>query len=664
MRIRIPQIAVVYIIPVMVLAWTLYLRFYQGPYYLSNIDPEYIYLISGMNCATLDFNLIGHIDHPGTPLQLLTGLFIRIIHLFTGQQDIRPDVIAHPELYLALSSVMLAFLTFFVLLRLGLLTFRYTSDILGTIVLQTSYFFSGVGAGILARYSPDRLIPVIIVIFFIIYVKYLYDRGFTTNKFALFSGLVMGAGLMTKFNFAPLLILPLVLIPGWKYRGRYLLSLLGSTILFFLPISSRFQEFWKIMKNLVTHSGLYGSGERELVDTSSFLGNIFEILQNNPSFTVALILSAVAIVLLGTRKNWRTASRQEYLFLISSLFTIVVGLAVTAKHYKGYYAIPMLSLIPMMLYMQLRLIQTIRPAYSKWTGFFLYALLLFFPIRSAAGHFFRENSDLVNKRNTESFIRNQVSSKDYWIITPFWKPAPMPESGMVLGVSYFHHRWRYYPLFAKRFPRILTWEGNDAPLQHMRMKEANLEAALLSGNAIYLYSNPDWNTPEVCDYVERHASAAGIGLLRDTIIAAEGREEALIRYRNREGWKQSQELHRIKEPLLLEDENRIGPVVHLDGVHRGDFIAGSIVSINDPPAQSVPVEIRCVYTDEDGNQVTLRSEDPGDRIGVSRRMTELFEEIPSHPVDGRIRCYVEYLGEGSSSVSDFKIRIYSNASDH
>ena len=55
------------------------------PFYASRIDPEYVYLINGLNCGIFKFPRIGHMDHPGTPFQFFTGICIRFIHLFFGK---------------------------------------------------------------------------------------------------------------------------------------------------------------------------------------------------------------------------------------------------------------------------------------------------------------------------------------------------------------------------------------------------------------------------------------------------------------------------------------------------------------------------------------------------------------------------------------------------
>jgi len=683
-----------YIIPGIIIIWTIYLNFFLGPFYLRSIDPEYMYVISGLNCATLDFNKIGHIYHPGTPQQLLTGLFFRIIHLFAGHNDIVTDVISDPELYLSLSNLMLAGITFFLLLRLGLLVYKHTSSILGALVLQASNFYTGVHFGILSRYTPDRFMTVIILLFFILYIRYLYDQKFTVIKFSVLSGIVMGAGLVTKYNFIPLLILPIVLIPGWRNRATYILSGIGSAFIFFLPISSKFRSFWQIVKEMTMHSGLYGSGEQGIIDASSFFKNITLIFKNNPSFTIITVLGGLCILVLVFRPKLRALNRNGFLFLMASFISIILGLALTAKHYKGYYALPILSLIPMIFYTILQLFEnTVHFKYRTFFYAMFFAVLLLFPLMTTAKDFSGFNVDLQDKRTTEAFIQDQISSEDYFIITPIWMSTPMLENAMVLGVSYLHHRELSYLDYERIYPNILTWEGNENSLKHMRMRDADFKEVLLTGKGIHFISKPGWNGTELCEFVERFALDAGIRVQRDTVYIFEKIEENIIRYRNIDGWKRTVDLvcgfekHHHDQlycdnehifltgnfiiqdgisahgnySILLDNDRHRSPSYIVEGIKAGDVVSSSVKSSISPEDEIENILITCEYTDINGNTIVSNSDPSPGRIHEDWYMSDLFAKIESQPADSSIRCYVEYNGNESVFLDDFTLKIYSQS---
>ncbi|MEO5569462.1 MAG: hypothetical protein ABIT08_05770, partial [Bacteroidia bacterium] len=75
----------------------------RNPFYSSWSDPTYDYLFNGLNLAR--GHLDGHADHPGTPLQIYSGITIKFFHLFSNEDDIIKDVILRPEWYLFKMSI-------------------------------------------------------------------------------------------------------------------------------------------------------------------------------------------------------------------------------------------------------------------------------------------------------------------------------------------------------------------------------------------------------------------------------------------------------------------------------------------------------------------------------------------------------------------------------
>ncbi|MCK4989963.1 MAG: hypothetical protein KAS29_05735, partial [Bacteroidales bacterium] len=485
---------------------------------------------------------------------------------------------------------------------------------------------------------------------------------------------------------------PFVLIPGWRNRAYYILSCIGSAFIFFLPVSSKFRAFWRILKEMIMHSGLYGSGEQGIIDSSSFYKNIALIFKDNPSFTIITVLGGLCILMLVIRPKLRALNKNGFLFLMASFISILLGLAITAKHYKGYYSLPILSLIPMIFYTIIQLFErTVQFKYNNLSTSTLFAVLLLFPIISTAKNFAGVNVNLQDKRTTEAFIRDQISSEDYFIITPIWMSTPMPENAMVLGVSYLHHEKLFYLDYERIYPNILTWEGSENPLKHMRMRIANFEEALLSGNGIHFFSKPGWNGPELCKFVERYALDAGIRVQRDTVYSYEKIEENIIRYRNIDSWKRTVDLicgfekhdhgqlycenermiltgeFIIQEgisangnySILLENDLQRSPQYSIEGIQAGDVVSSS-VKINIPIEDEIEnILIKCEYTDINGNPVVSNSDPSPGRIDEAWYMSNLFAKIESQPADSSIRCYVEYNGNESVRLDDFTLKVYS-----
>jgi hypothetical protein len=364
----------------------------------------------------------------------------------------------------------------------------------------------------------------------------------------------------------------------------------------------------------------------------------------------------------------------------------------TAKHYKGYYALPFLSLIPMIFYTMIHGAgKMISYKYSKHSFVLLFVFILTFPVISIARSFSGPNDPLRDKKKTERSLLEYFSPDDYFIITPIWKTTAMVENALVLGVSYIHHERLFYLDFEKVYPNILTWEGSENPLKHMRMRDANVEEILLSGSGIYLYSSPGWNGPELCDYLERHAQMAGIKMRRDTTYSNHKINEHIIRYRNIDGWKRTMDLRcgfesQLKDQLIcddgesvlrgnfvvdtkqsangtnsivLDETRKISPAYAISRIIRGDRISSAVKTSIAKNDEIDHINIRVEYLDPLGNKVVLNSSPSPGKIHEDWYKSDLYGVIESQPLDSSISCFVEYKGNGTVFLDDFTLMVYS-----
>lgn len=69
------------IVPLLLFIFMLFRLEELHAFFQGWIDPVYVYLMNGLTFA-LGSNDIGHVDHPGTPLQLLIALIITIVGWF------------------------------------------------------------------------------------------------------------------------------------------------------------------------------------------------------------------------------------------------------------------------------------------------------------------------------------------------------------------------------------------------------------------------------------------------------------------------------------------------------------------------------------------------------------------------------------------------------
>ena len=112
---------------------------------LYDYDPAYAYLFNGLNI--LKFTTPGHVDHPGTPLQVLSGLIIlakwSTMHLFGFTNlGLTQSVLNSPEDYIAPVCFVLLLLNSLAVWFLGFRLFAATKSLALALFLKRPRFCS------------------------------------------------------------------------------------------------------------------------------------------------------------------------------------------------------------------------------------------------------------------------------------------------------------------------------------------------------------------------------------------------------------------------------------------------------------------------------------------------------------------------------------------
>ena len=294
------QKALLLIIPLLYFTAAGYFRNLLGNLSLRSCDPEYIYFISGLTLS--DGNLkLGHIDNPGTPLQVLVALVFRITNLLRSTSiPYVEDVLLHPDLYLSVASLFIAAATTILLIVAGNRVYKTTRSVFYAMLVQTAPFLPVIWYDLVGRVAPELMMPFPVVLLTVLIVSVYYRNENTTTKDLLFFSLLSALGLSIKLTFLPLWFIPFLIIDGWKKR----LSFIGLSFLFFFiiafPMTLRIEVFLGWVKNLFMHSGQYGGGESNIIDFASLGTNLKELYgYEKRYFYVFFSLMAVLATYLG-----------------------------------------------------------------------------------------------------------------------------------------------------------------------------------------------------------------------------------------------------------------------------------------------------------------------------------------------------------------------------
>lgn len=348
---------------------TLYLNKAKGPSWVGlNYDPDYMYLLNSLNLARMKG--VGHTDNPGTTVQLTGAIILRATHLFSisSKADLQTDVLKKPEFYLAvINKVFLAFNTL-MLIILGMVTLWLTKNVMMSIIIQLSPFFSSIEACFirgLTAVRPESFLLLSSLLFVLLIIIYAYkdterishclsNTGYLRKLsphsfFTICFSVVSGFGMATKATFMPLLVIPLIVLPSYKNKIMYVLGTSLSFIFFTLPIIKEYGKLFDGLFFIITHTGIHRMGTEKLIEPSLYLSNLRQLFLGNGFFSIVLFFSMCILMMSYIVPRFRKVSigNINFRLLLGVSLSQLMGVMMTAKHFRGwehYYLLPVLSL--------------------------------------------------------------------------------------------------------------------------------------------------------------------------------------------------------------------------------------------------------------------------------------------------------------------------------
>lgn len=513
----------IFIIPALVMAWGIFNLSFFDPFFAKSSDPEFPYLVNGLNCALLKFNYIGHYDHPGTPFQIFIGIVIRFAYLISGKEDLAQDVFARPEYYLNASSMALTILQALLITIVGWLGLKRKISVWQILLLQSGFIFNDVLFWLFARVNPDRFFMISGLLFVIVFLKHGYESR-SSLKFAVYSGIVMALGLATKFNYLPVLLLPLFLIETNKNRLVYIGSGIASFFAFIAPIITKFDDYFRFLTGIFKHDGLYGGGESKVLNLDKMLDSFTQIFKLNPELVLLIALLAALAVIAFKRKE------KSALLFTGFLLIILVQIVMVSKHFKNYYLAPTFILYGFMFFMISGYWKKITQ--SKSQHILVCNLLPVLFILSTAWkvqHDFPIISEQKKHRELlRQFTDKTITTNDFLFIEPTWLSGPFKENAIVYGLSYCGHRDKYVPQLTAVNPNVITYEGNDLPVKLWRGMETSLDSVAASGKNIFIYSSPERNASVLKEMLVKSAERNKLQLAIDTVYGDKQSKDEII----------------------------------------------------------------------------------------------------------------------------------------
>lgn len=483
------RIFLIYLLPLLYLILYALLFRANGAFYLTRIDPDYVYLLNGLNCSIFHFDRIGHLDHPGTPFQLFLGVLIRIIHFLSGQQDIIDDVLQRPEHYLNFCSHLLALVFFCILIWAGKIAWK--ESVVPALLLQSTPFLSAVIPDLSVRLMPDRFGFMLAFLLVVLLINSISSGRLKTTRDMILIGLITGLTIATKITFLPVLVLPLLILE--KKIPTILYTSLGF-LLGILPIFNRFDHFSQFINKLLYHDGIYGGGEEKIIDPEIFIDNLTNLTLTNPLLFITCVMVGI-LFFTGRTKN--DSSHGYTRFLIGYMIVVLATSIMVAKHFKNYYMIGALILVGPAIFALYQVIN------AKKIRLLILALAGLFSSQTLFNQIgvIKSRTEVVLDRETEAAILEREWGKgDYLFIQPEWAWGPAKEYGLIFGLSYVRHRDKFAENIRATHFYTLSYEGVDRDPMRMRVDQVPLEE--LEEKQILIVDQPQRNAASLVNYIQ------------------------------------------------------------------------------------------------------------------------------------------------------------------
>lgn len=340
-------------------------------WYGGGYDPEYAYLFNSLNIAT--FRLVGHFDHPGTPMQVYGGIVLRADWLLNPRgENLTGAVIADTEHYLRILNISTALLASLAFLIFPLMLYLRSENIWYAFILQISPFISGfILFNGFTRLTQEAMLMIAALALTTSLADHLLHPGpGNDKKYSLMFGIISGFGMASKILFAPLMVIPLILLNNNKLRKRFLIASAMSFVAFTLPVILLYPRIAYWILKLFIFSGQYGTGPVGIVDAGSYPDNLLWLLKVSPYFatifSIGMMMLIVGWILKKSRKTFLQAREIRLVAAITS--ALALGYIIVAKQPKESYLLAYEIVSTVLIVLVLYKIVNLQFFNRRWIG--------------------------------------------------------------------------------------------------------------------------------------------------------------------------------------------------------------------------------------------------------------------------------------------------------
>jgi hypothetical protein len=306
------------------------LRRDHAPYWRSSMqDTTYAYAFNALEVAEL--KRPAKVDHPGTTVEMLGAIVLRLRHFAVGSRRLPEDLLADPEPYCRDIHRVLLVAYVLVVLVSGCLALRATQDLGLAVTLQLTPLLAGFGIFLFnSGVAPEPLLLALASLLASAAFWGVFRRA-RNCRLPVVMGGVCGIGLATKWTFLPLCLLPLLLHRELRSRIQYSIAAGGAFALAMVPAWSSLGRSLAFAANAAISQNLYRSATPGLPSPAQYLNSLRQLLggRYDAFFPLLLLLSVATVAWMG--RSAGAECREPRRALLGTTIVCVLQILLAAK---------------------------------------------------------------------------------------------------------------------------------------------------------------------------------------------------------------------------------------------------------------------------------------------------------------------------------------------
>ncbi len=316
-----------------------------------NSDPGYAYLFNGL--LLLDGHSPTHIDHPGTPVQMLIAVLVYLQWFYlklvgTVDPDVVVAVMGAPEQFLLFISRVLLGLNAVAVFVIGKAVYSQTKSVYLAIFCQCSLLTYGIFGPKLLFPAPESIVAFLSLIFLATLSPLIFKCDTSAKdqtRIAILAGAIYGIGIAVKLSFLPMAGL-LLLIKGPRNLAIAAATVIVAWLLSVLPIIKKLAMLWSWTFNIVIHTDKYGTGKAGFINTAEIAVRMKALLEAYPFFYFSVVLFVGYLVHVSVQSFWSRSRGakdstpfERHVVKVISIFLLVcvAQTLIVLKHFGHHY---------------------------------------------------------------------------------------------------------------------------------------------------------------------------------------------------------------------------------------------------------------------------------------------------------------------------------------